>query len=282
LLELAGGKPILPRTYLLYHGPESAPGLLQQVAMLAQRSIPWDLVLCCRAASGELAGWTRLIRTLVERFGSRMDALQITNEADLKGLPGAADGHQPRAVEALVAGVLTARQAIVDSAATVRIGFSVVPGFSASDFWPRLRALTTGEFLSAVDYVGCDLYPGVFGPPVPLERMGETVLAHLRKMRTVILPAAGFPETVALRVTENGWPTGPDRSEQLQAEVLEAIVRALHHEREALHLTHYEYFGLRDANSALPDLFHRFGLLRDDYTPKPAFAMLARLMAELG
>ncbi len=29
-------------------------------------------------------------------------------------------------------------------------------------------------------------------------------------------------------------------------------------------------------------MFHRFGVLRDDYSPKPAFATLCRLIAELG
>jgi hypothetical protein len=31
-----------------------------------------------------------------------------------------------------------------------------------------------------------------------------------------------------------------------------------------------------------PNLFYQFGLMRDDYTPKPAFAVYRRLIAELG
>ncbi len=39
---------------------------------------------------------------------------------------------------------------------------------------------------------------------------------------------------------------------------------------------------LRDADSANPDLFHQLGLMRDDYTPKPAFEQYRTLIEELG
>jgi hypothetical protein len=42
-----------------------------------------------------------------------------------------------------------------------------------------------------------------------------------------------------------------------------------------------ELFTLRDADSSNDDLFHQFGVLRDDYTPKPAFDRLRALFAEL-
>ncbi|MCF6422913.1 hypothetical protein [Amycolatopsis tucumanensis] len=42
----------------------------------------------------------------------------------------------------------------------------------------------------------------------------------------------------------------------------------------------YTHFALRDADSANPGLFHQFGLLRDDYTAKPAFDTYRKLIAE--
>ena len=39
---------------------------------------------------------------------------------------------------------------------------------------------------------------------------------------------------------------------------------------------HYVLFGLRDAASSKPDLFHQFGIMRDDYTPKPAYTAFKR------
>jgi hypothetical protein len=47
-----------------------------------------------------------------------------------------------------------------------------------------------------------------------------------------------------------------------------------------LNITHYEFFDLRDADSADPGL--PFGLLRDDYSSKPGFAVYQRLVRELG
>ncbi len=42
---------------------------------------------------------------------------------------------------------------------------------------------------------------------------------------------------------------------------------------------HYEYFDLRDVESTRPEF--QFGLLCDDYTPKPAFDRYRQLIAEL-
>ena len=85
-----------------------------------------------------------------------------------------------------------------------------------------------------------------------------------------------------IRICENGWPTDEGRSERRQAEVLETIVRVLDEQRAACNITHYTYFNLRDTDSARPDTFYHFGLMRSDYAPKPAFATYRRLIAELG
>lgn len=41
-------------------------------------------------------------------------------------------------------------------------------------------------------------------------------------------------------------------------------------------------FSLRDADSSRSDIFYQLGLLRDDYTPKPAFGVYRELITELG
>jgi hypothetical protein len=64
--------------------------------------------------------------------------------------------------------------------------------------------------------------------------------------------------------------------------VLEAVVRSVAEVAEELHVTHYMLFGLRDAASTKPDLFHQFGILRSDHTPKPAYATFKALVAERG
>ena len=104
----------------------------------------------------------------------------------------------------------------------------------------------------------------------------------LRAMRESWLPASGIPASVPIPVAENGWPTSPDRSDERQAAALESIIRTIHDYRGNYYVTHYQLFDLRDADSSNPDIFYQFGILRDDYTPKPAFQVYRRLIAELG
>lgn len=60
------------------------------------------------------------------------------------------------------------------------------------------------------------------------------------------------------------------------------MVRTVHKLRIDLNITHYELFALRDADTANPDLNYQFGILRDDYSAKPAFQTFRSLVAELG
>ena len=64
--------------------------------------------------------------------------------------------------------------------------------------------------------------------------------------------------------------------------VLETVLRAVHARRAELNVTHWELFTLRDADSSNDDLFYNFGIMRDDYSRKPAFDRLRSLIAELG
>jgi hypothetical protein len=83
-------------------------------------------------------------------------------------------------------------------------------------------------------------------------------------------------------ITENGWPTFGDRTPERQAEVLEATVTAIAGCRSELAIGAYTHFALRDADSDAPGLFHHFGLLTDDYRPKPAFTTYQALIERFG
>ena len=82
-------------------------------------------------------------------------------------------------------------------------------------------------------------------------------------------------------LSENGWPTSPGRPEETQARVLETVVRTVSDLGAELNVTHWELFALRDADSSGEGLFYHFGVLRDDYSAKPAFGVLRNLIAEL-
>lgn len=63
-------------------------------------------------------------------------------------------------------------------------------------------------------------------------------------------------------------------------EVLISTLAVVNQLKEKLNITHYEYFGLRDAESANSGF--QFGLMKDDYTPKPAFDTYKKLIQQYG
>ena len=283
--ELAGdGRALLPRMYVVWSGPASSDEVLAQVEQLASIGIPLDLVLCYRDAGGDVAAWTAFVTQVVARHGRALAAVQVTGEPNLTGAGAAADGAFPGARRALVQGVLVAAATKREVGATAAIGFAVVPDIdpAASGFWPEIRDTGGASFAAALDYAGIDIYPDVFGPRIAPADLPAGVDRLLRDFRYRDLATAGVPTSVPIRICENGWPTGPDRSEEQQAVVLERIIRTVHALRAELNITHWELFTLRDADSAKDDLFHRFGILRSDYSRKPAFDTLRRLIAELG
>jgi hypothetical protein len=58
-------------------------------------------------------------------------------------------------------------------------------------------------------------------------------------------------------------------------------VRAVHDFRGTYGVTDYRWFDLRDHNTSSSNFQHHYGVLRDDYSPKPAFEAYRRLVNEL-
>ncbi|MFJ5774637.1 hypothetical protein [Streptomyces sp. NPDC093094] len=244
-----------------------------------ERGRKLDLVLQFREPTGRLEGWLEFVREAVRAGGPHLASVQICEEPNAD-LP-AVDGSTPNVLNALVEGVVAAKQEARTLGRSVAVGFNAVPTFNPADtFWPELGALADDRFRQSLDYVGLDFFPDVFRP-VPAEQLTQAVTAVLTAFRRTDLHRAGIPGSVAIRVCENGWPTGPGRDEQRQAAVLETVVRTVAALSADLNIDGYSFFALRDADSAAEGLFHHFGLLRDDYTPKPAFETYRRLIDEL-
>lgn len=286
LRELQGDTPrLLVRAFRAHAWtvPVDSPATpADPVALLGEGRL-LDLVLTFREPTGRLDGWLADVRAAVATHGPRLASLQICEEPNMD-LP-VLDGGMPNVHRALVRGVIEAKEEARARGYDIAVGFNAVASPEPEDdaFWDRLReeiATDVDRFHAALDYVGVDVFPDVFGP-VPDAELADWVTDTLTVFRNDRLPRAGISPHVPLRVCEHGWPTGPGRGERRQAEVLERVVRAVHGQREALTVEGYSLFALRDAHSSGDDLFDRFGLLHDDYWPKPAFATYRALVREL-
>ncbi|NNC11694.1 hypothetical protein HII28_07375 [Planctomonas sp. JC2975] len=290
LSDLAGVSSLTPRTYLIYT-PSWEERMLDNAEVYADNGLLGDVVIGCGDWTDaveqelELERWVDFVRTIVRRHGERLSSVQITNEPNLSFM----EGSKAYIYDALVRGVVAAKHEVTKLGLSAQVGFGSVPDSQVAvpGYWDTLQNAARPEFLAAVDFVGHNFYVDVFEDgPVALQEIPETVEGILSALRTH-LTGLGLPSSVAIRVTENGWPTGTNqysgrvRSPEEQATVLEAVIRTVYDLRVEYNVSRYVLFGLRDADSGESDIFHQYGIVRDDYTPKPAFTTYQRLIQQL-
>jgi hypothetical protein len=95
------------------------------------------------------------------------------------------------------------------------------------------------------------------------------------------MPIASLPPSIPIHVEENGWPTGPGRSEESQVAAMREMVHSVNDFRGTYNVSDYRWFDLRDHRTSSANFQHHYGLLRDDYTPKPGFAAYRDLIVAL-
>jgi hypothetical protein len=297
LRELRAGRPdFVLHEYAGFQGEESLERAIVHVEHVLEDARATgsqvEVVLRYQPRSRDrvraVPAYAEFVRQMVRRFGAHPDVVgfQITNEPNVRHAPDAADGDFPGARSALVQGVLaaTAERAGIGRPG-LRLGFNVAHGAGGPRWWRALRREGGPDFRHTVDYVGLDVYPGTW--PVPARRPPSS-----RKVRRVVRRAlaglrrdmrrAGLERRVAIHVSEAGYPTGPGRDEAAQERVLRAMVEAVVKTQRRFGVTDFRWFDLRDADSAAGDFQARYGLLRDDLTPKPAFRALRALVARHG
>ena len=244
-----------------------------------------DLVVMFQSKRGDVEGYLDYVRALIRECGKTLYSIQITEEANFVNGPDAIDGPYPNVREALVRGVIAAKEEARRLGSDMKVGFNSTPTFGLNaEFWSSIGALGGKNFIKALDYVGLDFFPDVFRPVAPDGEAGdlrESVIGVLETMRNDWLPAAGIPHLIPIHVAEHGWPTGPGRSDERQSISIEIAIRTIYEIRERLNIVRYMMFDLRDADSSKQEFFYQFGLMRDDYTSKPAFATYRKLIAEL-
>lgn len=298
LKTLAGSSPFVVRLYSAWTGEASADdvsGWLDgEIAGYTAAGLQVELVVRYKpAAAGDASAPTAFathVRGMVRRYGPDPGfvSLQVTNEANLPGAPDAADGAFPGAARAVVAGVIAAKdQARQGGHGQLGVGFNWAYDErpqASTDFWKSLGRLGGRAFADAVDWIGIDTYPGTWTPQIALSNVlpaqaAVAVRESVRSVRDCFMPMAGLGARTAIHIAENGFPTGPGRSDGLQSQVLDAMVRSVDAIRGTYGVTDYRWFDLRDSASADPSMESQYGITRDDYSPKPAFETYRNLIA---
>jgi len=240
--------------------------------------------------AGDMPAWKRYVKRAVRVFGKRESvvALSITNEANFMVSENTSDGSYPGVREAVVKGISVADRKLRRMGRTdIELGFSFAwRWFPNSDraFWEEIGSRSTPRFRRALDYVGLQIYPGLVFPPAPRPGVsaGDEVVEALTLLRSCYMPKAGLGPEVDLWVSENGYATNLGRTEASQAASLSSTLESVHAYSGTLGVTDFRYFNLRDNNTLGTDLFDAVGVLRDDYSPKPAFDVLSGAIAGFG
>jgi hypothetical protein len=241
---------------------------------------------------GDIPAWEEYVRAVARELGKRpaLTALSITNEGNYDGSSNTSDGAYEGVVEALVRGIIVAREELdAMGRRDVQLGFAVMWRWRPDNdrrFWEQIGTLADANpaFRPALDYVGLQIYPGLVWPPTkrPGVTAGDEVAEAMTLLRHCYMPKAKLGFEVDAWISENGYATNLGRSEESQVTDLQSTLDAVHKWSGELGISDYRYFNLRDNDSDGADLFSAVGLLRDDYSPKPAFTTYGGVIAEKG
>ena len=205
----APGRPFVLHMYASFSGAASlspADQVGRDIAEYTAAGFQVELVLTYRPAdrdpAKEVPAFTEFARDAVQTFGPnpRFVGLQVTNEANVRNAPNAADGAYPGAADALIQGVIAAKsEARRRGFSQVAIGFNwaYASGPAETAFWRRLGRSGGALFRRSVDWVGLDVYPGTWGPRIVGSDLkattAKTMLASLGALRHRFMPLAGLP-----------------------------------------------------------------------------------------
>ncbi|QIK71882.1 hypothetical protein G7070_05850 [Propioniciclava coleopterorum] len=261
------------RCYRHYRGSgEPEPGVVAAPADPANytgRGRLMDLTACYRATEPALAGYAEFVRQAVRDVAAWGGGkVQVGEELNV---PYPQDGGFPGCFEAVAAGVEAGLEERDQLGANVGIG---VNGAGVADpaFWTTMVDALGPDSTARLDFIGLDMFPDVFRP-LPEDKVGAGAQFLVHTLRHVTRDA-GISEATPIHVTETGWPTGHTRDEAKQARILQAVAEAVAVTGE---VSVYELFSLRDGISD-GNWQNGFGLLYDDYAPKPSYDAVRRLI----
>ena len=239
------------------------------------------------AQEGDIGAWVKYVRRVVNRFGvnRRVVGIQVTNEVNFGLSTDSSDSSFAGAPDALIRGVEAAKaEARRRRFRQLEVGFNWAyrgPPQQEDSFWNYLRDHGGRQFVHSLDWVGVDAYPGTFFPPVNTPGGERDALVNAFSSFRCYAATPGIPQSVPIHVEENGWPTGPGRTYQRQAQALATMVHAVNDFRGTFDISDYRWFNLRDGDSTSTNFQTQYGLMTDEYRPKPAFDLYRRLVSQL-
>ena len=291
----APGEPFVVHLYAEYYGTGS--WTVQQEAgslidMYAKNGIKVELVVCYRPTTGTAAanvsGFDAWINTALSQYGKELSYLQVTNEDNVTNSGNTSDGWYPGSWAALVWGIRDAKTFINARDLNIKVGFNWAYQLDANEvnFWNYIKTNGGSAFLTDLDWVGLDIYPGTWGPAMSstlnfASGVSAEMTSALGVLRSTYLPMAGIPASVPIHISETGYPTSATRTYDQQTGALVNEVNAVNAVRGVYNVTDFRWFDLRDANSASTSFESHYGIMTDSYTPKPAFAQYQQLIAQL-
>ena len=265
--ELAGGRAFDVHFYVSWRGgvPAATAEAMQAVAGRGLRVNLALKYLPPAGRDGDIDGYAAWVGEVVAGH-PEVTTIQVTNEAN-SGASTDSDGGSTDPLGALIEGVKAAAAA---KAPHQEVGFNWfyrLDPLSDRQFWSTLGERGGDAFRAALDWAGVDIYAGTYVPPVSIDDEAD-FRAALEYTRNEMMPLAGLGPEVPLYVQETGFPTfGPLRDEARQAAALAGYIRAT----DGLNVGLIQWFQLADADSTVGD---GWGLLRSDYSRKPAFGVM--------
>ncbi len=239
---------------------EGATGIARAVALAAEYAAAgFDVESQVRyhpspEQDGDIDAWEAYVRAFVQGLAPNraVIALTITNEVNLPLSSNTSDGAFKRPLDAIVRGTVAAREELDRlGRGDVQLGFSYAYRYLPDQdvaFWRGIGERATPAFLAATEYVGVQIYPGLFYPPAlkPGQSAGDATIDALALIRGCYMPLSRLGADVGIWITENGYPTNLNRSEERQDRDLRTTVEAVHAYSGTLGVTDYRYFNLRD------------------------------------
>ena len=289
----SSGAPFMAHLYAEYYGPGSysaSQEIGSEVQTFAKAGIKVELVLCYRPTdqvpSTDVPGFVTWAKSALGSLGKYLSYLQVTNEANVSGSSSSNDGSYPGAEDALIQGVEGTKSYIASHGMAIKVGFnwSYNPSVGSDSFWSYMASTGGSTFVKDVDWVGVDVYPGTWqtlSASLSFSAgVSQVMTQAISSTRDTFMPLAALPASVPIHITETGYPTGPNRTYAMQVTALQSEVAAVVNAHTTYNVDAVEFFDLRDAITNSTVIADQYGLMTDQWAPKPAFTSYEQLVTQ--